>query len=417
MSVPARSAATTNNSGTGAYQPYVMDDVRQASARRRFTVVSTFAGGGGSCIGYRLAGGQVVLVNEFVREAARTYAANFPGTPIDARDIREIIAGSSEIEAFLARVGLRPGELDILNGSPPCCEFSNAGRGVSDQYQLRKYSDTRQRGMATLIFDFFELARGALPKVVIGENVPALAWPKHATLFEGALDTLRYSSSSRARLYYVSSAVLSSSDFGVPQKRRRLFFIGVRTDVAEAVGITGDADVLALFPEPTIDLPVSIRSALAGLQQGNVEVYPWRRMAMTSWIGRAISHLPPDPPQWLTLRQVGLGSETSRFSLVRCAWDLPAPTLTVTGQGLNTLGGPIHPQEDRSFTIPELKRLFGLPDDFFLTGTMGQAAERICRMVPPPVMQAIAVRVHERVLRPYAESITQALTWTPETVS
>jgi DNA (cytosine-5)-methyltransferase 1 len=77
--------------------------------------------------------------------------------------------------------------------------------------------------------------------------------------------------------------------------------------------------------------------------------------------------------------------------------------LAVTGQGPNGLSGAIHPEANRKFTIPELKRLFGLPDDYALTGTLAQAAERICRMVPPRVMQAIAERIYERVLRPHAE--------------
>src|SRR5262249_34489961 len=157
------------------------------------------------------------------------------------------------------------GELDVLNGSPPCCEFSTAGRGISDQNELRPYSDTKQKGMATLIFDFFKLARYARPKVVIGENVPALAWSKNKALFERALNTLRFADASHTHpLYYVNSAVLSASGFGVPQDRRRLFFVGVRADVARTVGIDDD-DVLALFPEPS-DFPMSIRSALADLQ-------------------------------------------------------------------------------------------------------------------------------------------------------
>jgi len=179
-----------------------------------------------------------------------------------------------------------------------------------------------------------------------------------------------------------------------------LFFLGVRKDVAEAVGINSDAGVSSLFPEAS-HLSVSIRSALDGLQQSEGEIYPWRRTAMTSSIGPLISRLPRNPRKLLRPRDVGLPKET-RFSLVRCAWDLPAPTLTVMGQRPDGLSGAIHPQADRKFTIPELKRLFGLPDDFVLTGTMGQAAERICRMVTPRVMQAIAERVYEQVLRLYA---------------
>ena len=68
-------------------------------------------------------------------------------------------------------------------------------------------------------------------------------------------------------------------------------------------------------------------------------------------------------------------------------WDLPAPTLTVTGQQPDALSGAIHPSENRKFTLAELRRLFGLPDDYALTGTVSQGAERICRMVTPFVTE------------------------------
>jgi DNA-cytosine methyltransferase len=400
--LPSRSAPTVSSSDATHYRPYTMDDVHRASAARKFTAISTFAGGGGSCIGFHLAGGHVVLASEFVPEARHTYAANFPHTPIDTRDIREVTADRASIETFLARAGLKAGELDILNGSPPCCEFSTAGRGISDQNQLRPYSDTKQKGMATLILDFFKLARHARPRIVVGENVPALAWSKNKAFFEGALDTLRFADPSHTRrLYYVNSAVLSASGFGVPQDRRRLFFIGVRADIARAVGIDDDADVHALFPESS-DFPASIRSALVDLRQSDAEIDPWCRAAMVGSISRVISQFPPNPRRRLKLKDVGFTGD-GRFSMEKCAWDLPAPTLAVTGQGPNGLSGAIHPEANRKFTIPELKRLTGLPDDYALTGTLAQAAERICRMVPPRVMQAIAERVYERVLRPYAE--------------
>lgn len=92
------------------------------------------------------------------------------------------------------------------------------------------------------------------------------------------------------------------------------------------------------------------------------------------------------------------------FTLTRCAWDLPAPTFTVVGQAPNGLSGAIHPLEDRKFTLPELKRLTGVPDDFVLTGTLAQATERICRMVPPPLTRAIAEKVFQKILLPLRET-------------
>jgi DNA-cytosine methyltransferase len=400
--LPSRSApiVTATSSDSARYRPYTMADVRQAAAARKFTVVSTFAGGGGSCVGFHLAGGHVVLASEFVPEAARTYGTNFPDTPVDTRDIREVTADRAAIDAFLANADLRPGELDVLNGSPPCCEFSTAGRGPADPNETRLYSDTKQKSMATLILELFKLARHARPSVVVGENVPALAGPKHGAFFREALDLLRYADAAHTRrIYFVNWAVLSTSGFGVPQKRDRLFFIGVRNDVARAVDIARDEDVLSLFPEPSV-FPVSVRSALLDLRQTYGEIEPWFRVATASSVGRWIDLLPPNPPKRTYLRDVGVDA-SFRFSLSRCAWDHPAPTLAVMGQGPDALSGLIHPEANRKFTIPELKRLTGLPDDYALTGTLKQAAERICRMVPPRVMQAIAERIYEQVLQPY----------------
>ncbi len=86
----------------GEYRPYNMADVYSASAGKKFTFVSTFAGGGGSSIGYRLAGGEGRLANDFVPEAARTYLANFPDSIFDRRDIRELSYSDQAVAEFLA---------------------------------------------------------------------------------------------------------------------------------------------------------------------------------------------------------------------------------------------------------------------------------------------------------------------------
>ena len=72
------------------YKPYNLKDVVKASEQEKFTVVSTFAGGGGSSTGYRLAGGKILCINEFVKEARNTYHENYPNTPILPDDIKEL---------------------------------------------------------------------------------------------------------------------------------------------------------------------------------------------------------------------------------------------------------------------------------------------------------------------------------------
>jgi DNA-cytosine methyltransferase len=397
--LPTPPRATVRLSGAAEYRPYTMAEVRGSGGA--FKVISTFAGGGGSSLGYCLAGGRVLMANEFVPEAAKTYALNFPSCIIDRRDIREISGSDASVTSFLATVGLKPGELDVLDGSPPCCEYSTAGRGIGDQEVFRHYSDVKQSNIASLPFDLADLLHKAKAKVFICENVPAFA-TRGAEVFQRFMRALRFSASGTNRVYFAQSAVLTASDFGVPQKRQRLFIIGVRKDIAEVIGIRADDAVAGIFPSP-IRPGVTIRSAFAGLEQTTDDIWPWMRAAMISpSLSRLIGLLPKNPDKPKRLAHIFKGY-TRNYTLTRCSWEKPAPTMVVSGQRPDGLTGAIHPDQDRKFTIPELKRLTGLPDDFMLTGTLGQAAERICRMVPPLLTKAVAESVYTKVLLPYQE--------------
>jgi DNA-cytosine methyltransferase len=392
--VPPLRKATVIEARCANVRRPTMAEVHKASLRNYFSVISLFAGGGGSSIGYRLAGGNVRAISEFVAEAARNYSKNFPETLIDTRDIRDIIRDPAGVIAFLASVGLVAGELDVLDGSPPCSEFSTAGNGPAEPGVLKAYSDRTQKDISLLPFEFARFALIARPKVVVMENVPALA-SRGRAIFESLVGML-------STEYLVASRVLSASDYGVPQKRRRLFVLGVRKDIAEVIGITSEFETSLLFPNPT-HTGVTIRDAFAGLKQSAEDIRPWLTSAQTTTIATAAARLPKNPPRLLRPNHIGQ-SVTRNYTLTRCSFDLPAPTLTVTGQQPSGLAGAIHPEHDRKFTVPELKRLTGLPDDFVLTGTLGQAAERICRMVPPFVTEAIAESIYQQILLSYAKA-------------
>lgn len=105
--------------------PYRIPSMAEIRAvpRNGLTVVSTFSGCGGSCLGFEWAGYHVLWASEFITAARETYLANHPGVLVDHRDIREVTP-----EEILDTVGLRRGELDVFEGSPPCSSFSMAGR-------------------------------------------------------------------------------------------------------------------------------------------------------------------------------------------------------------------------------------------------------------------------------------------------
>jgi DNA (cytosine-5)-methyltransferase 1 len=89
--------------------------------------------------------------------------------------------------------------------------------------------------------------------------------------------------------------------------------------------------------------------------------------------------------------------------MIRPAPALPCPTLTQRGQQMS-VSGVFHPAENRKFTIKELKRIMGLPEDYILTGKFDKQAERIGRMVAPKMMAQVAKAIHEKVLVPYYDA-------------
>ena len=102
------------------YFQYTLAELKKSSDRKLFNVVSFFAGGGGSSCGYKLAGGDMICVNEFQKVHADTYSANWPDTPVIVDDIKKVTG-----KTIREKIG--DVEIDILDGSPPCPPFSMSG--------------------------------------------------------------------------------------------------------------------------------------------------------------------------------------------------------------------------------------------------------------------------------------------------
>ena len=210
---------------------YDMDYVNNQSAKKLFNVVSLFAGGGGSSTGYRLAGGNVLAINEFIESAQETYQENYPDTYIFKDDIRKLTG-----DMILEKINMAKGELDILDGSPPCSSFSSAGAKEKLWGEVKKYSDTEQR-TDDLFFEFARILNEVQPKVFVCENVAGLVMGASAkllgnqqfNLFGGEENTIYHSLVSCG--YNVRYKVLNAKHYGVPQNRDRTIFIGVRNDI------------------------------------------------------------------------------------------------------------------------------------------------------------------------------------------
>ena len=333
------------------YRVPTVEEIR-ALTPNGYKVASTFSGAGGSSTGYRIAGFKVVWANEFVQRARTTYKANWPDTLVDHRDIRAITPAS-----FFSDTGLSQGELDVLDGSPPCVSFSASGSREASWGVVRKYSDTTQR-TDDLFLEYARLLKGIQPKVFVAENVSGLVRGYALGYFKEIIAKLQSCG------YRVAARTLDAQALGVPQIRKRLIFIGVREDLG----------VEPVHPKP-LPYKYTISDAVPYIVR-----YTYRARMEKDHFFRYHAKLHPIT----TVVALGLGSWV--YSVTR---DDPAQKF---------LDGSDEPKHPEHFTINEIKALCSFPPDYKLTGNYKQQWERLGRAVPPLMMYQVAKTVREQIL-------------------
>lgn len=186
------------------------------------SVFSCFACGGGSTMGYKLAGYDVIGCNEIDPKMLKAYWRNHEPK----------FNYLEPIQTFKLRNDL-PKELynlDLLDGSPPCSVWSLAGLREKAWGKEKKFKEGQaEQVLDTLFFDFIDLAKKLQPKVVVAENVKGLMQGeaiKYLTEVHKQLD---------AAGYYSNHYLINAANAGVPQSRERVFVIGVRKDLAGPV--------------------------------------------------------------------------------------------------------------------------------------------------------------------------------------
>lgn len=322
-----------------------------------FTVITTFAGCGGSSTGYVWAGGKVLLAVEWDANAAETYRLNFPATTVYQGDIAQLT-----VDDCLRLSGIAPGELDIFDGSPPCQGFSTMGK--------RDMTDERNQ----LFREYVRLLRGLRPKVFVMENVPGLIKGKMKLIFADIMRELKASG------YRVSARVLNAMYFGVPQARERLIFIGVREDL----------NVLPSHPRAQTQ-PISALEALRDAPIDRAE-RDWLLTAGLKYAAYREWH-------WLKpgQKKTEVAPEGGGFSARR--WHPNRPAYTLVKNDCNiSMHGSMHWAERRRFTVSEFKRFASFPDSYAFAGTWEDAVARMGNCVPPRLMMAIAEHLRDEVL-------------------
>lgn len=337
------------------------------------TAIDLFSGLGGTSLGLQRAGFSVVAAVESNELAAESYRLNMEGVFVWEHDIRKVTA-----RAVMEKAALVRGELALLAACPPCQGFS-ALRTLNGN---RRIEDHRNG----LLRDVTRFARVLKPMTVLVENVPGL---ERDAVFRGFLDALD------GLGYKRHHEVVDVSQYGVPQRRRRLLIVASRLGKPPV----GERSQKCM----------TVRRALGGLPEvGSTDDAlhdaPERR---TERIAAMIRLVPPDGGSRRDLgeeHQLDCHVRTDGFKDIygRMAWEKVAPT--ITGGCINPSKGRfLHPEEHRAITLREAALLQSFPPDYQLSLRRGRyaAAELIGNALPPEF-----VRRHARALRHHIESLT-----------
>lgn len=313
-----------------------------------------FSGCGGSSLGYQRAGCKTILACDFNPAAIETYRLNFPETNTIIENIRNM-----NYDKIHTLTGIKKGELDILDGSPPCTPFSMAGDRENTWGRSYKHSgESKIQRTDDLFFEFIRLIEELMPKTFIAENVSGLIKGKAKIYYNEIVRQMKKIG------YNIQSFLLNAKDFEVAQTRQRVIITGIRNDI---------------IPNPKAKLiphkPISFIEAVRDLKIPEDEMVMARTIQGTQkqpylhYIKQGESFNDYHPKQhW--------------FNYCRASLTKPCPTITTHSNEI------MHPLENRWLTVSELKRLSSFPDTFkFLSLNEGHI--RIGNSVPPNLIKHV----------------------------
>ena len=371
----------------------------------RPTVIDLFCGAGGMSLGFVAAGFDVVAAADSDPIHAETHTKNFPSCSTLCCNLSQTSG-----EELRERAGLGDMPIDVVVGGPPCAGFSSIGR--------RQPMDPRNR----LIMHYIRLVSEIQPKYFVFENVEGILAARNAELFHD------FKSSAYQAGYVIVEPVrvLNASEFGVPQRRKRVIVLGhlkkipapnypvpnkadapfVKDALSDLPDVDAFVDLLstdvfagelgqpsayarALREDPPFRLPRLTRDATVG-----VRLTGCRRTVHTPGVVQRFENTPP-------------GSYDPISHFFRLSWSSVSPTLRAgTGKeaGSYSAPRPIHPSSPRCITVREAARLHSFPDWFRFDATKWHGFRQIGNAVPPLLAKSIACSVIGVIQSPEPEA-------------
>ena len=337
----------------------------------KYNAIDLFCGCGGLSYGFENAGFNILLGIDNDEKALETFARNHKNAKVICGDIAEI-SYDKEIQKLIGNK-----RIDIIIGGPPCQGMSLSGP--------RKFDDPRNK----LYLSYIRLVEEIEPKAFVIENVPGLV-----SLFNGKIkDNIieRFS----AMGYIIQYRILTASDYGVPQNRRRVVFIGMKKGEYQYPSPIGNTVTckMALEDLPPIESGIGVdpdeyrcepMNAYQKLMRKNSNVVRNHIAAAHSQRVRDIITLVPDGGNYKDLPEEYRNTRNFNVAWTRFNSEKPAPTID-TGHRHH-----FHYKYNRVPTVRECARLQSFPDDFIFLGNKTQQFRQVGNAVPPIMAEAIA---------------------------
>jgi len=382
-------------------------------------VLDLFCGAGGMSLGFKQAGCVILGGVESEIYPNKTHERNFTSGVIEPgrKDIRKLKPED---------LGLKPGDIDILIGGPPCQGFSVVGQSKIRSLGLEAERDKKNK----LYLEFVRFLRYFKPDYFVIENVPGMEYFKQQSFLTNVLTQLKRAG------YVVDKRVLRATDFGVPQLRQRLFIIGRRKD---------RDDLNLVFPEAVFETPVSVRDAIGDLRTLHATELVTQKGSLSNGGAKhedkPVTYRCAPNSNYQRLMRANNGDTVSnhicrghnRHDLIifdklkqgQRYVDLPAkyrryrddifkdkyrrlhagrPAWTLTAHMQRDCLAYIHPTQKRSISAREAARLQSFPDDFVFEGPLTKVFHQIGNAVPPLLAQHVAMGLVSELERATMES-------------
>lgn len=346
--------------------------------KNEITAVSLFSGAGGMDVGFENAGVRVVFANELVKEAAETYRANHPSSVMVNDDINNVIEDLDKYKG-----------VDLVFGGPPCQGFSVAGKMNPD--------DERSK----LIFTFLDAVEKVQPKAFVMENVKAL----------GVLDKWsevrnKYFTRAKSLGYVCYPFLLNATEYGVSQKRERVFFIGFKENASF------EDRMKELIESQRVEAPV-IRELLQSLGRAGTEQNPNTCTAKITFATHPVMRKSPYAGMYFNGqgRPINVDGYSNTLPASMGGNKTPfvdeeylygnAQTDWVVEYHKGLMDGSINPDFKeapgrlRRITIKEAIRIQTFPDNYIFCGNKGKVYTQIGNAVPCKLAEVVAKAVIE----------------------